>query len=100
MIFLRDNCVFWKQYYNLPNQNVRNIAKKNGNIYKTGEFPHGIAVFGCFLVFWVYMLLVSVVVSILSRCFGSAFSDSCVVAEQELVRRSQLLGGRPVYPGR
>lgn len=33
----------------------------------------------------------SVVVNLLSRCFRSAFSDYCVVAEQELLRRSQLL---------
>ena len=35
----------------------------------------------------------SVVVNRWRRCFGSAFSECCLTAEQELTRRNQSLGG-------
>lgn len=68
--------------------------------YKTGEFLPQHRVWLLSYVLDLYVLVSTLgstktrssgVVNMLSRCFRSAFSDYCVVAEQELLRRSQLL---------
>lgn len=42
----------------------------------------------------------AVVVNMLNKCFGLAFSKYCITAKQELIKRNQLLGGNCKYPGR
>lgn len=54
-------------------------------------------VFGCRCPNWAilktkYPVVANMVVKMLNRCFGSAFPESHVGAEPELIRRKHLLG--------